>query len=172
MWSLSKKENFIIKNEVKDLEYCWNNRILTKYRRKIFKTLDGRIVIEIEQNKISQGTTITNTIDLIARQTIENLKDKYLRKPKYYYLKIFIDLIPFKITNILKKILEEIISHMEFKDLLNSIIWIEHYPANVYFFKEDKYAIVTFEKNYINPDWFHYSKDELVKQINCDINQL
>ena len=59
----------MIENEERDLEYWCNNRILTKYRQKIFKTLDGRIVIEIEQNKISQGTTITNTIDLIARQT-------------------------------------------------------------------------------------------------------
>lgn len=69
MWSLSKKESTMIENEERDLEYWCNNRILTKYRQKIFKTLDGRIVIEIEQNKISQGTTITNTIDLIARQT-------------------------------------------------------------------------------------------------------
>lgn len=65
----------MIESEVRYLEYWWNNRILTKYRQKIIKTLDGRIVIEIEQNKISQGTTITNTIDLIARQTIDNLKD-------------------------------------------------------------------------------------------------
>lgn len=107
MWSLSKKESTMIENEERDLEYWWNNRILTKYRQKIFKTLDGRIIIEIEQNKISQGTTITNTIDLIAWQTIENLKDKYFRKSKYDYFNTLIDLIPFKIMDILKFILKK-----------------------------------------------------------------
>lgn len=172
MWSLSKKESTMIESEVRDLEYWWNNRILTKYRQKIFKTLDGRIVIEIEQNKISQGTTITNTIDLIARQTIDNLKDKYFRKSKYEYFNNLIDLIPFKIMDILKFILKKITNYTEFNNSLKSIIWIEHYPANVYFFKEDKYAIVTFENKYINPNWFHYSKEELAKKINCDLNQL
>lgn len=38
MWSLSKKESTMIENEERDLEYWWNNRILTKYRQKIFKT--------------------------------------------------------------------------------------------------------------------------------------
>lgn len=172
MWSLSKKESTMIESEVRDLEYWWNNRVLTKYRRKIFKTSDRRIVIEIEQKPISQGTTITNTIELIARSTIENLRNECLRKSKFDYLKTFINLIPFGIIDLLKIVLLEIVNRIELKNNLNSIIWIEHYPANVYFFTEDRYAIVTFGKKYINPDWLHYTKEEISKQIKCDINQL
>ena len=47
---------------------------------------------------------------------------------------------------------------------INNIIWVEHYPANTYYFEYDKYAIITFEKNFNEPDWEHLTLENLAKR--------
>ena len=51
---------------------------------------------------------------------------------------------------------------------INNIIWVEHYPANTYFFKYDKYAIITFDKTFNEPEWEHISIDELSARTGYD----
>lgn len=165
----------VIKNEISEEKYIWNNRILTKYRRKIFTNQEGLIVVEIEQMPISSGTTITNTIDLIAQDTKTYLWNMYLdfqKKSKTNWLKKIIDCLATNLgdflLNILKQIMFVFLDYFEYKKIINSIIWIEHYPPNVYFFTKDNYAVIEFERDFINPEWNHFTKKQLANEIKCE----
>ena len=49
-----------------------------------------------------------------------------------------------------------------------NVIWVEYYPAGVYFFEKDRYAIVSFDKNYNNHQWEHLSLEDLSKRTGYD----
>lgn len=141
----------------------------------MIKEKQRNMVVEIIQQPVSKGTTITNVIDLLAKQKIKEFSlkniiyDNIKNASFSSCLKFFINLFDFNIRvllcNLLKKFLSFVISVLHEK---KNIIWVEYYPAGVYFFSEDRYAIVSFDKNYNNPQWEHLSLEALAEKTGYD----
>ncbi len=151
-----------------------NGSFLTSCQIKVIKENQKNIVVEIIQQPVSKGTTITNVIDLLAKQTIKefgvknviynNIKNSSFSSRLKFIGKLF-DFNKRGLCNLVKEFLLFVISVLHEK---KNIIWVEYYPAGVYFFNEDRYAIVSFDKNYNNPHWEHLSLEDLAGKTGYD----
>ena len=141
--------------EIKNLDFynSYNGRFLTSCQIKIIKDPQKNTVVEIIQQPIAKVTTITNTIDSLAKHEIKefSVKNEICNKIKNASFSsvsnLIINLFDFNMTvflcNLLKQFFSFFVSSLHNK---KNIIWVEYYPAGVYFFEEDRYAIVSFDK--------------------------
>ncbi len=163
--------------KIKNLNFynSYNGRFLTSCQIKIIKEPQKNTVVEIIQQPITKGTTITNTIDLLAKKEIKefgvkneicnNIKNASFSSVSNFIINLFDFNIKVFLCNLLKQFLSFFVSSLHNK---KNIIWVEYYPAGVYFFEEDRYAIVSFDKNYNNPQWEHLSLEDLSKRTGYD----
>lgn len=163
--------------KIKNLDFynSYNGRFLTSCQIKIIKEPQKNTVVEIIQQPIAKGTTITNTIDSLAKHEIKEftVKNEICNKIKNasfasvsnFIINLFDFNIKVFLCNLLKQFFLFFVSSLHNK---KNIIWVEHYPAGVYFFEEDRYAIVSFDKNYNNPQWEHLSLEDLSKRTGYD----
>lgn len=153
---------------------AYSGRFLTNCQIKVLKEPNKPIVVEFIQLPVpNYGTTITNTISSLAKQEIEIIKkETNLISINDFAHQLFCDC-PFSIIFNLRLGLIEflfnffkrnIIDICKTRNNINNIIWVEHYPANTYFFKYDKYAIITFDKTFNEPDWEHLTLENLAKR--------
>lgn len=163
--------------EIKNLDFynSYNGRFLTSCQIKIIKDPQKNTVVEIIQQPIAKCTTITNTIDSLAKHEIKefSVKNEICNKIKNASFSsvsnLIINLFDFNmkvfLCNLLKQFFSFFVSSLHNK---KNIVWVEYYPAGVYFFEEDRYAIVSFDKNYNNPQWEHLSLEDLSKRTGYD----
>lgn len=163
--------------KIKNLDFynSYNGRFLTSCQIKIIKEPQKNTVVEIIQQPIAKGTTITNTIDSLAKHEIKefSVRNEICNKIKNaspssvsnFIINLFDFNIKVFLCNFLKQFCSFFVSSLHNK---KNIIWVEHYPAGVYFFEEDRYAIVSFDKNYNNPQWEHLSLEDLSKRTGYD----
>ena len=170
-----------------EYELVDKGRILTKCLIRIIEEDNKPIVVLCVQKKVSKGTTITNTIDLIAKEVFYQLKTengsisseftKYLTEyPLSKKLKYIGDCIKNSSnwTAFIFHRLGEFFSIKELKEKrnkkINNIMWVEYYPADTSFFTYDKYAVITFNNEYWSPEWNHISEDDLVNYTGYPID--
>ena len=145
---------------------AYSGRFLTNCQIKVLKEPNKPIVVEFIQLPVpNYGTTITNTISSLAKQEINKIKNELNSISVKEFINLLLDKISLNpieyIFNLLKTLFIDLIkTHHK----INNIIWVEHYPANTYFFKYDKYAIITFDKTFNEPDWEHISLEKLSKR--------
>lgn len=135
--------------EIKNLDFynSYNGRFLTSCQIKIIKDPQKNTVVEIIQQPIAKVTTITNTIDSLAKHEIKefSVKNEICNKIKNASFSsvsnLIINLFDFNmkvfLCNLLKQFFSFFVSSLHNK---KNIIWVEYYPAGVYFFEEDRYV--------------------------------
>ena len=149
---------------------AYSGYFLTNYQIKVLEEPNKPLVIEFIQLPIPEyGTTITNTITSLAKQELNNIEKELNSISIKEFIYLLLDKISLNpkdfVFNILKTLCIDLIKSQV---KINNIIWVEHYPANTYFFKYDKYAIITFDKTFNEPEWEHISIDELSARTGYD----
>ncbi len=149
---------------------AYSGRFLTNCQIKVLKEPNKPIVVEFIQLPVpNYGTTITNTISSLAKQELNKIKNELNSISVKEFIYLLLDKISLNpkdfVFNILKTLCIDLIKSQV---KINNIIWVEHYPANTYFFEYDKYAIITFDKTFNEPEWEHISIDELSARTGYD----
>ena len=142
---------------------AYSGYFLTNYQIKVLEEPNKPLVIEFIQLPVPEyGTTITNTISSLAKQELNNIEKELNSISIKEFIYLILDKISLNPTDFIFNVLKTLcINFIKSQVKINNIIWVEHYPANTYFFKYDKYAIITFDKTFNEPEWEHISIDEL-----------
>lgn len=160
----------------KVFEYLGFYNYESKCHLRFLYNKNKNFVIVCSEMLTNHGTSVTNYIEEIQKETIKCIKEEFrkpnlieaflnyfkkndmntmlddilnrLDKRKYKYIPFVLELM--RDAFVISKNFKSSKENLEF--IFNNLIWIEHYPVGIGIKdKEDTYAHVTFENNY--PVW-------------------
>lgn len=170
----------------KVLEYLGFHNYESKCHLRFLYNENQKFVIICSEMLTNYGTSVTNYIEEIQKETLEFIQEEFkkptlkevlfnyfkntdidnifddilnrLDKRKYKYLPFILELMKDTIT--ISKTSKSSREDLEF--IFNNLIWIEHYPIGRGIKdKEDTYAHVIFKDNY--PEWDYVSLESICK---------